>query len=179
MKNAFIVDYIADTLTSAGYTRGSITSYDGFVRNMDGDASMSYSFNLFDRKGKNINHAAILEYSGPMSIVYLRDYKMNSLDVQHYYERGDGLSLSCYIDPEDGLCRAALPNLVGVAADKGCAEIMLGMLEGYIAESFDETKLHEGAEYIWFEGYELCRSSEELNIFALFERDNVKYTLSE
>lgn len=35
MKNAFITDYVADVMIDNGYTLGSLTSYDGFTRNLD------------------------------------------------------------------------------------------------------------------------------------------------
>lgn len=34
MKNAFIVDYLADLMIENGYIRGAISSYDGFNRNL-------------------------------------------------------------------------------------------------------------------------------------------------
>ena len=34
MKNAFITDYVADVMIENGYTLGSLTSYDGFTRNL-------------------------------------------------------------------------------------------------------------------------------------------------
>jgi len=177
MKNAFIVDYIADTVAAMGYTHGSIASYDGFTRNLD--SQLSYSFNLFDRQGSNIYQAAILEYSGPMSIVYLRDYTMNSMDIQHYYQRENGETRTCYIHPADGVCREALNNLVCCAPDMGCADVLMRVLDVYVAESFDESALPEDIGCIWFENSRLYRSDESLNIFALFEKDGVKYTLAE
>ncbi|MCD8014832.1 MAG: hypothetical protein LUG99_16995 [Lachnospiraceae bacterium] len=34
MKNAFIIDYLTDTLIEKGYTQGASSSYDGFDRNL-------------------------------------------------------------------------------------------------------------------------------------------------
>ncbi len=38
MKNAFVADYLAEALTQAGHTHGSISSYDGYIRNLDAAA---------------------------------------------------------------------------------------------------------------------------------------------
>ena len=45
--NAFIADYLAQELTALGYTRGTLTSYDGFIRNLDGSGT-EYSVQLYD-----------------------------------------------------------------------------------------------------------------------------------
>ena len=50
-----------------GYTRGVISSYDGFFRNLD-ERDVSYSFHIFDRVGQDIYPAAVMEYNGPESL---------------------------------------------------------------------------------------------------------------
>jgi hypothetical protein len=110
MKNAFIVDYLADLMIESGYTRGSISSYDGFVRNMD-ITDTSYSFNIYDRVGQTLELDHILEYTGPLSLVYYRDYAMNSRDYNHYYELDNSEIRTAYVDVKDGLSKEALSSL--------------------------------------------------------------------
>ena len=146
MKNAFIADYLAETLTAAGFTRGSISSFDGFVRNLDG-RELSYSFNIYDRvadsgeasAGAGIRQLAVLEYNGPLSLVYLHDYPMTSLDQQRYYQMADGEMRTVYIDPRDGLCRSSVSSMISYSyeTDAGCADILLSMVPVYIADEFD------------------------------------------
>ena len=74
MTNAFIVDYIADTMEANGFVLGSVSSYDGFVRNLDNVSGTEYAFNLFDRDGVSVYQAGVMRYDRALSIVYLRDY---------------------------------------------------------------------------------------------------------
>ncbi len=156
MKNAFIVDYLAETMSAAGFTHGSISSFDGFVRNLDGRDG-SYSFNVYDREvtgaessgaEDQILQLAVLQYYGPASLVYLHDYAMNSQDRQHYYRMSGGEMRTAYIDPQDGLCRNSISSLVSYSYDDsaGCADILLSMLPVYIADKFDADAVEALAE---------------------------------
>ncbi|MGN0167373.1 MAG: hypothetical protein ACI4AB_04995 [Acetatifactor sp.] len=168
MKNAFIADYIADRMIANGYTKGSISSYDGFVRNFDSSDEISYSFNLYDRLENYVYQAGCMEYTGQMSIVYLRNYPMNSLDFQHYYELGDGSIRTPYLDTEDGVCKSALNNLVCYSKTAGCAEILMEMIPVYIADEFEEKLLPDTEDdnvySIYFEGNELRFNEEALKL---------------
>ena len=80
-ENAFITDYVADVMIDNGYTLGSLTSYDGFTRNLDQTSAITklnagpdtsgtaeenadYSFNLYDRQGNIIYPAGVMHYDG-------------------------------------------------------------------------------------------------------------------
>ncbi len=141
MKNAFITDYLADTLTEAGYTHGSISSFDGFVRNLDG-RDQTYGFDFSDRVGEAVGQVqklATLEYRGPASFVWLRDFMLGEQDRQHYYQTADGETRTSYIDLRDGSCRSAISSLLAYSYDGGvsCADILLSLLPVYIADEFD------------------------------------------
>ncbi len=171
MKNAFIVDYLAETLSDAGFTHGSISSNDGFVRNLDG-REIDYSFNVYDRIGgrqKNgvqgsgteptqagsadmssgqILQLTTLQYRGPLSLVWLRDYMVNSADLRYYYQMADGEMRTAYIDPQDGLCRNSISSLVSYSygTETGCADILLSMIPLFIADEFDSSAAEALAE---------------------------------
>jgi len=145
MTNAFIIDYLADSLIESGYTHGCITSYDGFVRNLD-DREVSYSFAIYSRDGNEVDQPAILQYTGVRSIVYLRNYMMSEKDAYHYYEMDDGEIRTMYLDPADGLCKSAINDLVSYSEEKSCAEVLLSVRDIYIAESLDTDKLDVLAE---------------------------------
>lgn len=150
MKNAFIADYLAQVLTDNGFTRGSISSYDGFSRNLDRDSGTIYSFNIYDRVGQDIYPAAVMDYSGPKSIVCLRDYPMTSRDFHYYYELANGEVRTPYLDIRDGLPKSAEDSLVCYSAEAGCAEVLLHMLPVYIGEVFEQEALASLAEEgIW------------------------------
>lgn len=140
MKNAFIVDNVAKTLASNGFTHGTLTSYDGFSRNLD-DRDLSYSCNIFDRAEEGILQAAFITYTGSRSFVTLRDYWMSEQDRWHYYVFSDGETRSSYLDLRDGRCRSAVPTLLCYSGGKGCAQILLEVSPVYIADTLDQTAL--------------------------------------
>ncbi len=135
MKNAFIADYLAEAMISKGYTRGCLSSYDGFIRNLD-DGGFKYSVNLYDRVGSAVYPAALVDYTGPMSMVYLRNYGINARDKEHYYELQDGTIRTPYLDMEDGLCKSSRSDFLCYGEQASCAEVLLQMTPIYIADSF-------------------------------------------
>lgn len=181
MKNAFIVDYLADVMIKNGYTLGSISSYDGFCRNLD-DSDTSYSFNIYDKVDQTVYSAAIMQYSGAKSIVYLRNYMMNSLDFQHYYQLENGEVRTSYLDIQDGLCKSAVNNLVCYSEKTGCAETLLNMIPIYISEDFQEdtiTKLAASEIYsIYCKDNVIYYNDSLVSFTELFEQEDVRYTTS-
>lgn len=145
MKNAFIVDYMADIMADAQYTAGSISSYDGFVRNFD-DRNVSYSFHVYDRVAETVYPAAVMDYMGPRSMVYLRNYGINSLDLRRFYTLDNGEIRTQYLDIRDGLCRSAVNDLISYSGDMGCAEVLLRMIPVYISDALAEKELTALAE---------------------------------
>jgi hypothetical protein len=142
MKNAFIVDYIADLMIASGHIRGSISSYDGFIRTLD-TTETSYSFNVYDRVGQELNLAQVMEYTGPLSMVYYRDYEMNSLDYHHYYKMDNGEIRTAYVDVNDVFSKEAIDSLYVYSKNSSCAKLLLETVSVYVADEFDDRKLHE------------------------------------
>lgn len=125
MKNAFITDHIADSLVSAGYTRGSISSYDGYTRNLDDSSGTMYSLNIFDDMNGAATIAARLDYQGAMTFVSYRVFPVNAMDSQRIYVTADGERKTLYLSMEDGLPRAGADSLTVYSDTLGCAETML------------------------------------------------------
>mgnify|MGYP000417668520 CR=1 FL=1 len=86
---------------------GSLTSYDGFTRNLDltsaitklnagpdasgtAEENADYSFNLYDRQGNIIYPAGVMHYNGAESIVSLHNYPMSDKEKYNYYEFKSG-----------------------------------------------------------------------------------------
>lgn len=133
MRNAFIIDYLADALIEHGYTFGSLSSYEGFARALDSREDGSYAYNLYDR-GEQVG---AMRYSGARSIVALRGYPLASPDVNRFYVRQDGEIRTAYLDPADGLSRVAAADLTAYSEHVGCAEILLRLAPVYVADSLD------------------------------------------
>lgn len=179
MKNAFIVDYIADTMKVNGYVLGSISSYDGYVRNLDDFSNSEYAFNLFNRVGNTVHQAGVMKYNHAMSIVFLRDYPANSLDWQHYYEFRNGIVRTAYIDVADGFCKSAVHNLVAYSRNNSCAEIMLQVIPVYIADFFDAKNLsllvEQGIYAVYGEEHTIYYNEPDLRLTDLYDKDGVRY----
>lgn len=180
MKNAFIVDYLAQTMIDHHFTAGNISSYDGFIRNLDSTSDTAYSFNLFDRVGQETIPAATMEYHGAISIVFLRNYMINSPDIQHYYALENGEIRTSYIDAADGLCKESLDNLVCYSKDVGCAQMLMEMIPVYINDVFDAERIRQlpenRIEYIYFDNGVILHSDPELVINNLYQANSLSYS---
>jgi len=181
MKNAFITDYLADVLILNGYTLGSISSYDGFVRNLD-ESGTSFSFNIYDKVGETIYYAGAMHYRGAQSIVYLRNYMMNNQDVQHYYQLRNGEVRTAYLDTKDGICKSSMNNLVLHSKEAGCAEVLLNMIPLYITDEFSEESLSDLCEKeiysIYCKDYVIYYNDSSIRLEELYDKEEIKYETS-
>lgn len=159
MKNAFVVDYIAQSMTDSGMTYGILSSYDGFSRGLDRDSGTAYSYNVLDVADGQAVVAAMLQSGGGRAAVFFRTYSITELDALHYYVMETGEVRHPYIDSSDGLGRAAVSGLTGYSDTLGCADVMLAMLPVYIAEQLDVQALNaltqEGIYAVYCEGTEV------------------------
>lgn len=157
MKNAFIADFLAESLANAGYTNGYLASFDGFTRNLD-SRNQDYSFNLFDRLDNTITIPAVLSYQGPSAIVFLRNYPLTEQDRWHYYAYQDGGVTSVYLD-EKGVSRSSTDNLVSYSRQLGCVEILLQTAPVFLTQQLEEARLialaQAGIHSVWGEGSQL------------------------
>lgn len=178
MRNAFIADYLAQTLMDHGFTNGYLASFDGFTRNLDTRGN-SYSFNVFDRRADGIYMPAVLTYTAPASIVFLRDYPMGRSDAWHYYTFGNGRIVSLLIDPADGINKVSVDSLVSYSQAHSCAELLLNMMPVFVGDTFDAAPLQNLAEggihSIWCEDTTVCYTDEHIDL-ALVPQENAPYT---
>ena len=179
MTNAFIADFIADGLAAQGYTHGTLTSYDGFCRNLDGSGT-GYTFQLLSRQGSTVYPAAELYYTGPRAFVALRDYPVSERDAGRFYTLENGERRTPYLDPADGLCRNALSELVCASESLGCGEILLSMLPAYAADRFDAKAPDElkarGIESFWWEGTVLHCTDAGAELGKFYNKDGVAFS---
>lgn len=153
MTDAFIADFLAELMEENGYTRGAISSYDGFVRTLKDDR-LSYSFYVYDQLPQGlISSAARMDYPGGTALVNLHAFPLNAEKEYYYYRFSDGTVRNPYASMADGKSRAALPVLIGTSREMGCAEILLRLLPLYAQEAADETVLRqlpaEGIYPLW------------------------------
>ena len=167
MKNAFVVDYIAELLLQEGYTHGYIASYDGFTRNLD---SGKYELNLFDRQGTDVLKPGVMEYQSPTALVQLRDFPMAEQDRWHYYAFSDGHIASVYVDPADGLTKCAAAQLVAYGQDMSCAQILMEIAPVYLQQELQVDALsaltQQGIYSLWCTDGKICYNQQECNVRA-------------
>lgn len=179
MKNAFIADYLAQQMTAAGYTTGTISSFDGFSRNLD-TTDRGYALNVFDRVGEDVYRAGTLNYKNVRSFVSLRNYPMSDLAIQQYYYWGDGRYTSCHIDPADGMSKSAINDLMGYSRDLTCSEILMQMYPLYVADSLDVQALQalpqKGIETVYCQDRAIITSDANITVTELYQRESVQYT---
>lgn len=168
MTNAFIIDYLADQLIAANLTDGYLVSADGFTRNLK--SGEKFRFNLFDRVENLVYPAAVMEYEGPVSLVYLKDYPTADSDI-HYRGRMDYF-IHLFADPADGMYRTAEENLVSYSYDTGCADVLLKMLPGFVGDAFS---LPQDVYSIWFEDDLVCYQDKTVRILDLLESETMAY----
>ncbi|MCM1214806.1 MAG: hypothetical protein NC331_16840 [Lachnospiraceae bacterium] len=169
MKNAFIIDYLAEEMLAAGYFRGCISSVDGFTRNLDGSGEL-YAYTFYDRVDATVYPAANVQYSGPSGIVYLHDYPLDGAQ-QYYYVYSSGEIRTPYLDARDGFCKSACSGLACYGREAGCSAILLRIIPVYIADTFEKETLEkmagEGIFSIYSENGRVCYNDAGLTVTEL------------
>ncbi len=182
LKNAFVVDALAELMLEHGFTHGTISSYDGFQRNLDSRGT-GYSQNVLDCAGGVLYRAAVLEYQGPRSFACLRDYSADSLDWQRIYRLENGETRTVYLSPEDGLCRSAVHDLTAYSEELGCGELALRLAPVYVADALDAGALdrlaQEGIQSIHCRDRVIYATEPGASLTNLHEGDGVRYTLAQ
>lgn len=180
MKNAFIIDYLAQVLSDNGFTNGYLASYDGFTRNLDERGNV-YSFNVFDRLDNGVNLPAVMSYDEPSAIVFLRNYPLNEADKWHYFSFPDGSIATMMIDSKDGMSKSSTDNLVCYSHETGCAQMLLQMIPAFISDSLDDSILEtmaSGRIYsIWAEGQNIYCNDPEMPVSMVEDASGVEYQL--
>lgn len=178
LTNAFIADYLAQTLSGQGYTHGTLTSYDGFIRNLD-SREMTYALDLYDREGQVVYPAAVMRYQGPESIVYLRGYPAVGQDAWRFYRTDSGEIRTAYVDTADGLCKSAADDLICYSGAAGCGETLLRMIPIYVADALQIEKLSElaadGVYAVWPEERALYHTDPDLVLTDLYSGETAIY----
>ena len=168
MTNAFIIDYLADTLIDQDLTDGYLVSADGYTRNLTRD--MKFRFNIFDRIGNTVYPAGMMEYRGPVSLVYLKDYPTADSDT-NYRGREDRF-VHLFADPVDGMYRTSCENLVCYSYAESCADVLLKMLPSFLGGDFS---LPEGVYSIWCEENLICYNDDRISIRDLLASEDISY----
>lgn len=170
MKNAFLIDYLADTIRGEGYQLGIISSKDGFVRCLDETGGKSYQYPLYHLSGNEIRSYGVMTYEGPKSIVFFHAYQAGSPDAYRYYQYQDKTMRTPYLSAADGKDHTAASELIVYSGEYGCANTLLAAFSDYQAESLSreslETLTSQNIYSIWFENDEMQTTDEDLAVIV-------------
>ena len=136
MRNAFIVDFLAETMMDSGFTHGCITSFDGFARCLD-SRDVGYGLNLLEQREGSPIQMGTMEYRGPMSLAGLRTFPAATGDERRIYRLRSGEIRTLYLDPADGLCRSAADSMVFYSRTRSCAELALEAAPVFVADALE------------------------------------------
>ena len=171
MKNAFLIDYLADTIRGEGYQLGIISSKDGFVRCLDETGEKEYQYPLYHLSGNEIQSHGTMTYEGPKSIVFFHAYQAGSPDTYRYYQYQDKTMCTPYLSAADGKDHTAASELLVYSGEYGCADTLLAALSDYQAESLSGESLKTLASQkiysVWFENNEIQTTDEKFSVTAV------------
>jgi len=138
LRNAFALDYIADTMLAEGYGDAILSSYDGYCRSTAADTA--FNVNVISRVDDNYRIAAVGTYSGRQATVSWASFGSVG-DASLHYEYADGSTTHVYYDLADGKSKCATVNLIGYSKNKGCADVALALLPIWVADDLDADAL--------------------------------------
>lgn len=182
MKNAFVADYLADTLVQAGYTRGILSSFDGFARCLD-DREGTFTLNLYGWEEGRPVAAGTMEYQGPLSIAGLCSFPVTEGDWQRFYQLRDGQLRTPYLDGTDGKCRQSVDSLVCWSEGYSCARLALTMAPVFVVGQFEPAPLEaltaQGVYALWCQDRVFDGTGPLTDIQNLYHSGGVRYSLAE
>lgn len=170
LKNAFIMDCVADKLIEKNYTKGVISSLDGFARNLD-DGEETYATNVFSKQNHDVYVAGRINYSGRLAMATFKNYPINSVDgaCYHAYENGDVRTPFVRTDgPNAGGNASSLDSLCVYSRTKNCVDIALAVYPVYVADEFDASRLaslaKDGIFSVYCEGTDIKYNDKSVEI---------------
>lgn len=179
LKNAFMIDYLADSLAEKGFIYGYFTGH-GLVRN---PLPQSFDMVVYRRLDADIYPAARMTYRGGRSIVWMHDYAVNNTEEHDsYYTYRNGDTVCDYINTDTGLSHAAESDLLCFSDTRDCAGILLEALPVYTAESIDRAALErlkeKGIDSVSGEGEELFCTDDSVSFSELYDKGQVSFTIT-
>lgn len=179
LKNAFLIDYLADTLTEAGYTNGTLRSVDGFTRFL-GDGTEGVGITLYDRVGSDVWSPGTAVFQKVSAAVTLRNYGLTTQDDDRFYQYEDGTIRAPYLDPTDALPKAAHADVLCHSETVGCAEMLLSILPLYVTDSFDTAAYSalttRGIHTVYSDNSTVFHTDEHLTLIPNEDEQSPAYT---
>lgn len=181
LKNAFVIDYLAEAITTAGFTHGTLSSYDGYSRSLDLSAE-EYTQPIYHLTDGGLYPACTMRYTGPIAICYLRAYPLNGMDSLHYYTLATGEIRTPYACLSDGIARTATDTLLGYSRTLSCSAILTKLLPHFAIspENWEPDALAalDPALHVLYIADRTIRYSGDVTLADLYTDGEVRYTES-
>ena len=179
LKNAFVIDYLAEKIIAAGFTHGTLSSYDGYSRNLD-LSEEEYTQPVYHLTDEGLYPACTMRYTGSMAICYLRAYPLNGMDNLHYYTLSNGEIRTPYVCLADGIARTATDTLLGYSKTLSCSAILQELLPHFAAspEDWEPDALAalDPALHVLYITDRTIRYSGDVSLADLYADGEVQYT---
>ena len=163
LKNAFLLDAVADALIEQGFTRGILSSWDGFSRIL---SPMPGTTNLFAASEEGFWQTGRLSTEAACSFVSFRDFQTSKTEDLLYYTYDDGAVRTPFVSMESGFMRTGKGESLIVYSEKHtCGELAVTFYETF-AESEDGMKVarEQGIPAVYCTGKEITRSDPAIQI---------------
>lgn len=177
LKNAFIVDYVVDSLVSQDYNIGFISSIDGFTRTLSGKMADNV-ITLFDSVNGLPYACASIDFKQAISAVNLHNFKIRAYE-QYYYYYANGSVVSPFLGV-DGSTATSTDFLFCYSKDVKCSQVLLTFLSQYISDNLDVDALKNSAGNGYYCVYvndkTVCYTQAGLNISVNQNDEDNPYT---
>lgn len=138
LRNALIVDAVADALLAQGLPCGVVSSVDGFTRWLDDGGEMRVK--LCGWNGQAAVQDANILFGAPGSAVSFQNFPLSEAVSGSYYCYDNGVIRGPYIGA-DGRILAANSNLLALSAGMRCGELALTVSPLFAAEMLDAGRM--------------------------------------
>ena len=165
LRNAAILDDMADALREKGWTQGYFQSANGYGVNLLSEGE--FSVNVANGKDGIVAQLAAVP---PMAFAALRNYALTELDKQSCYTFTDGSTRAKYVDQRDGLPKAAKSDLLLLSKEEGCLALAVMAATPYALEEFGEDDFPaKGLSAIWCEGITIRVAGDDVKFSEVAE----------
>lgn len=175
LTNAFLMDIIADTLITNGYTRGYISSCDGYFRSLS-DLD-SYTYSIGDKVEKGYLNACQMEIKKSIRGVCYRAYDLYPNARKRYYILSDGTVRSFYIDEATGISMNSCQTMMFYSEHETIVDIVLKSNKYYINTTIDEegiNSLSSSINTIYVTNNKVYYN-DDITLKNLFDNGEIKY----
>ena len=162
LKNAFVLDDLAERLEKEGMVRGYLVSREGYACYLD-PTDTDYTLELQAWEPEGVCLPARLRIRGPMRLACLHGYSRSDSQIDYFYQYADGTVRTPYLDAGTGASRAAIRDLTLISRSASCAELAISALPALSAEAWDSASVlaleQAGIASLWCEGKTLCHTA--------------------